>query len=159
MTTETRHIFMRYVAPFVGALLAFLVAFGIWPTLSRWVWPATRYYELISVEIGDAVVGDPVPLRAVRVIKRPFAGEYNVSIRQVGHSAPICNGGMDVDYKTGLDPVAERDLEWWTAGAVPACMGVLQPGRYVLTTCIYVKSPEREICKDSNPFTIRPRRG
>lgn len=149
----------RYLAPFVGAILAFLIAFGVWPHLSRWVWPSSRYYELIAVEIGDARMGEPVPLRAVRVIHRPFSGAYNVSLRHVGRSAPVCNGGMEVDYKPGHDTIAERDLEWWTAGAVPDCMSQLEPGQYVLSTCIYVDSPAREICRDSNVFTILPREG
>ena len=145
----------RYVAPVAGSLLGALIAFGLWPTLSKLAWPASRYYELISVEVGDADLGQPVPLRAVRVINRPFKGSYNVSIRAVGHSAPICNGGMPVDYKPGKDTVAEKDLEWWTAGAIPDCTAALAPGRYVLSTCIYVHQPAREICADSNVFTIR----
>lgn len=155
---ERRSSLQRYVAPMSGGLLAFLLMFEVWPWAYRQAWPVTRYYDLISVEVADAEVGATVPLRAVRVISRPFSGRYNVSIREVGKSAPICNGGMPVDYRAGGDTVLDADLKYWTAGAVPDCMSKLGVGKYVLSTCIYVDRPARETCRDSNQFSIRPLR-
>ena len=148
---------IRFGAPLIGGIVAFLLMFEAWPWASRTIWPASRYYDLVSVEIGDAEVGQPVPLRAVRQIKRDFAGRYNVSIREVGKSAPICNGGMAVRYRAGSDIVLDTDLEYWTAGAVPDCMSEMKPGMYILSTCIFIDIPPRETCRDSNVFTIRPR--
>lgn len=158
MTDHQRHKTKPLFA-LIGAFLGMCLALWGWPHVSRWLVPASRYYDSVAVEVGDAKMGDPVPLRVVRVIRKPFAGSYNVSVREVGKSAPICNGGMTVDYKTGMDMVLDADLSYWTAGAIPDCMSQLQPARYVLSTCIYVKSPAREICRDSNVFTISPREG
>jgi hypothetical protein len=161
-TKMKRSFFLSWGAPFVGAILAFLVAFGLWPRLSDTLWPVEDWYELVSVEVGDAVQGTPIPLRAVRIIHRPFDGSYITTIREVGKSQPICNGGMAVPYKVGDDTILERDIEYWTEGAKPPCMDSLYPGNFILTTCVVVNTRHpldhvKMACADSNVFTIHPR--
>ncbi len=161
-----REFFLRIVAPFIATVLAGFITLVLWPRISNLLWPASDTYELVSVEVGDAVQGFPVPLRAVRVIHKPFRGRYITTIREVGKSQPICNGGMDVPYRPpgrpGTDAVVERDLAYWTEGARPPCMEALFPGQFILTTCVIMKAGdpfdiEKSTCADSNVFTIRPR--
>lgn len=162
-TKVRRSFFLSWVAPFIGAIMAFMVAFGLWPRVSSVLWPVTDWYELVSVEVGDAIEGDPVPLRAVRVIHRPFDGSYITTVREVGKSQPICNGGMEVPYKPGSDTILDRDLAYWTEGAKPPCMDGLFPGEFILTTCVNIDTgdplmPIKTACADSNVFVIHARR-
>lgn len=100
---KARHLLSQALALltilFLFAFILLLIAYVAWPYASNKLWPTSAYYELHSVEVSDAKLGEPVPLRAFRDIRKPFLGSYITSVREVGHSTPICNGGGDSTYR------------------------------------------------------------
>lgn len=121
--------------------------------------PGSLWYELGRVHVDDAPVGGPVPVHVQRHIHRPFMGQYIVTVRPVGLSEPVCNGGMPVDYRASASAEVNRDLEYWSAGAFPPCTPALEPGRYIMTTTVIIQTgipflPRRTVRADSNVFQI-----
>jgi len=125
----------------------------------RALWPASHWYRLNAVQVDDAEFGNPIKVTPDRHILRDFNGSYVTTVREVLSNRVICSGGERVPYRAGAGLRPDIDIEWWTAGAEPSCMKGMIPGKYVMTTCIFVQTEiplvgERGECVDSNIFEV-----
>lgn len=157
---EARGKFRAQMA--VGTRIA--AAILLTPFIINHAIPGSLWYELGRVHVDDAPVGGPVQVHVERRIHRPFMGQYVVAVRPVGLSEPVCNGGMVVAYKKSSSAEVNRDLEYWSAGAVPPCTPALEPGRYIMTTTIIIQTgipflPRRTVTAESNVFRIHATEG
>lgn len=147
-------LYMRFVRAFVmpalGTIGAMFFTFWLWPVISERISPATEYYELLDVVVLEAALVDDYKVLTTRVIKQPFDGSYETTIRRLDESQPICSGGKELRYQPRSDGDrtprrVEFDLPEWTSGSIPPCVDALKrdleergPGTYLMTSCIRV---------------------
>lgn len=145
-----------------GLVLAALVLVGLVAgAYAGWqsIFPASRWYELRLVGVADGRVGEPITMVIDREIKRPFTGEYTVTLFDVDSGRLVCAGGDRVLYTPGVMLPEPVTLDWWTYGAHPPCETALTPGTFRLRTCVEILHHlpgigRREVCLNSNAFTV-----
>ena len=146
-----------------AALLGVVLVGSAIAALYGWrsMWPPGRWYQMTVVRVDDVLAGQRPVVSTDRRILRDFNGRYVTTVRSVPEMKPLCSGGQPVPYRSASTLPEPTYLDWWTAGAIPPCMGELRPGKYVLTTCIFVQTDipligEVKSCVDSNIFEVRP---
>lgn len=123
------------------------------------LWPASFWFEVISVRAGPSKAGHVVPMLVDRTIHRPFLGEWTVSVKRfvsvgwVNH----CTASGRAHYEKGAELPTDLDLNWWTNGACQT----LPEGRYAIETTWHIQPtfavlPERRVNAKSNIFEVSP---
>lgn len=138
-------------------LAAFLAI--IWCILAAL--PLSIWFEPGKVIVASTDHKDqPALLVYNREIKRRVFVSYSAVIHGIKPDTIACEAkGGPYWYEPGRDLPApeEMTLAWW-APSDPRCAS-LQPGEYVMETCwsgkISSLLPEKNVCVQSNPFTIR----
>jgi hypothetical protein len=121
------------------------------------LWPASYWYDVKEIRVGSSTFGEPIPLVVDRQIKRPFYGEWSITIRQWdGGGWPVwCNAQGVSNYQAGAKLPKDLSLQWWTAGQ---CYPV-PIGRYKVTTTWRIMSspllPTKVVSMESNIFEVR----
>lgn len=123
--------------------------------------PLSIWFEPGSVVVASTDHdGQPALVVYDRKIKRRVFISYAAVIHRIQPDTIACEaeGGpywYDPDRK--LPAPEEMTLAWWAPGD-PRC-SKLPPGEYIMETCwtaqISSLLPEKAICVQSNPFTIR----
>lgn len=129
--------------------------------------PVSPWLEYRSVTVLDADYISPVMIIPDRDIHRPVFITYDVIVREVGNSRPVCvlNNGGGYTYQPNLTSDGERTptgtvtLDYWSDGA---CSGArLTPGHYTITTEWTVQRPwplpPGHVIVESNIFEVRPK--
>lgn len=117
------------------------------------------YMLVTDVAVGDAVFGDPVPMRVDREILRRFFGTYFVEVRSYPEYEIICTAGDSINYKPDSKLPDHLTLAWWANDA--DCSGEdLEPGEYQIITTWIIETDVEEVGNhrivfESNPFSIR----
>jgi hypothetical protein len=148
----------RIIAAAVGATLvvcAVVGGYAGWQALHA----VSHWYVLQSVTIPDALFGQPVAVHVDREIRRPFLGQYTVTVLDVATGQTICTGGARTNYDPERALPPQVTLDWWTDGAEPPCEGALYPGEFRLTTCVEILHAvplvgPRRSCAPSNIFRV-----
>lgn len=143
--------FMRSRAVVVIAAILVLVT-GVRAVFPTWYW-----FEPRSMHVAAAVAGQPVAMAVDRIIRRPFTGQWSVTVRRATPSAGweiVCAASGGGDYRPDAvfpDPLT---LDWWTAGACDT----LPPGQMQVSTVWWLDMgilgaiPTRPL--ESNVFTV-----
>lgn len=145
---------MKIIQSWSATMLLFFVVAGYW-TSTFWP-PVERWYELHSLWVDDAKVGQPITMHVNRVIHRPFFGKFGVVVRQ---NTPkgwmvVCNGAGGGDYRPDAVLPSPLTLGWWSNRECPVAS---EPGEYAVTTTIVMVSPlgfRRVLKHESNVFTV-----
>ena len=147
-----RFVVGKVLAPLVSMVIGTAAVIVAWPSVSNYVWPPNGYYDLTDVMVETADDLSEYMVYATRSIKRPFDGRYDIVIRRMGQSKPICDGGDSLRYRppTGSDgavpTIADFTLHDWTEGAKPPCVDAIRqdvvkngPGVFEMESCIYIE--------------------
>jgi hypothetical protein len=147
----------------LGTFLFLLLGSIVYALLDR-QFPSSHWYELNSVivtgpEGGPVVLGQPIIVTVQRTIHRDFKGEYVTTIRQLPGLHTVCTGGLSVLYRSNSNLPEPLTLGYWTEGSRPPCEEALEPGFYVLQTCVTVQPnlsflADRQVCRDSPPWEV-----
>lgn len=122
------------------------------------LWPAGWWLDVDVVQVQSARVGDPIPMLVEREIRRPFHGEWNITVRQWDGSGWLtyCNARGMSNYQPGARFPKALTLQWWTDGQCHP----LPVGRYKITTHWTINAitmfDDPEVVIDSNIFEVRP---
>lgn len=121
----------------------------VWPPVGHW-------YELRSLRIDDAKVGQPITMHVDRTIHEPFYGTFAVVVRKQKPDGwmVVCNGTGGGDYRSDAVLPVPLTLDWWSNRACPT---IDEPGDYAVTTTIAMVSPiglRRIVKHDSNIFRV-----
>lgn len=126
--------------------------------LPAMAWPASWWLDVREVAIRSAPYGQPLSMVVDREIKRPFLGEWQVTIRQWDGSgwATWCNATGQSNYREDARYPRDLSLQWWTDGA---CHPV-PVGRHRVTTTWTIKGPgylpDKHAVSESNIFEVTP---
>ena len=123
---------------------------------------ADAYMTVQDVSVGNAAVGQTIPMDVDRTIYRNFLGTYNVEVRTFPSRAVVCVASDTVSYDPGVQPLSYIDLDWWADDGECGVETFLTfgPGDYILTTSWMVDRSELSLPPvrigpvDSNPFTV-----
>lgn len=122
------------------------------------LWPPSYWFEVRSVLVSSVKQGDPVTMVVERNIKRPFRGDWDVTIRQWDGAGWVtyCNANGASNYRPDARFPVPLTLKWWTDGQ---CTN-FDNGRYKVTTTWRVLDipliQDRVITVDSNVFEVHP---
>jgi hypothetical protein len=141
-------------------LLVVVVIMAAWVAAFTYPMRLTHFAADAPI-VADARVGEVPAVAFTRTIKRNFVASYAGTVRRVDGREIVFDFGSGVfEYEAGARLPANADLCWWTVRE-PACRE-LEVGTYYLNTCwtIYWPLlnlvPPRQVCRRSEPFTIRP---
>ena len=139
---------------------------------------STLWFDPGEVEFSDAIEGRSPALRYSRTIHRPTLIKYVVLVREVvpgGFNLTVCEAPSGpFTYQPTSGPVIGKDLAWW-APSDPRCRH-LPAGTYQVETVwtivqplgdllpIWMQwlswaTPPKRVRRESEPFTILPRKG
>lgn len=140
--------------------------YGAWG-IAMSSFPVSPWLDYRSVTALDADYGQPVMIIADRDINMPAQIFYDVIVREVGNSRPVCflDDGGGYTYQPSWDdegrplPIGPVTLEYWSDGK---CLGAhLKPGFYTVTTEWSVERPwpldDGRVIVTSNIFEVRPK--
>lgn len=139
-----------FLMPALGTIGAIFFAFWVWPHASNMLYPSSDYYDLEYVQVLEAALLEDYTVLATRVVKRDFDGSYQVTIRRLNDSEPVCSGGQELRYRPRADgdlslKTVDFPLSVWSQGAMPSCIEAIKtdiaehgPASYLMTTCIKV---------------------
>lgn len=129
--------------------LAFYVAANLWP--------ASSWLEVYSVNVGNTITNQPVPMIAKRDINRPFYGDWVVTVRRWEYNgwSIYCNSRGTNYYQPGATFPDKLTLSWWTETQCP----LLSEGKYTLTTTWKIQPnlsfvPAKLVTVNSNIFEV-----
>jgi len=149
-----------------AAVLGMIFVFVVLPYVAPFLWPISRYYDLRSVTIRDAVEGTSPAMIVDRTIKRDFRGRYEVQILKVEGSELVAFWGCGDHvsrwrtYRADASLPADLNLDWWL-DIPPNRECELRPGQYRIVTTVFVQTPfkgEVSLERQSNLFTIKAKR-
>ena len=140
-----------------------LYRFRWWPwlvtllLLPPMLWPAAWWIHVKDVMIRSAAYGSPLPMVVDREVRRPFLGEWHVTIRQWDGAGWLtwCNASGRSNYRPDARYPKNLSLQWWTDGQCHP----LPVGRYKVTTAWTVEGdllPDKHVAVDSNIFEVTP---
>lgn len=147
------------ITPYLKWLVAATIFF--FPVFFALAWPMSYWFEVRTVHINDARVGEQITMLVDREVKESFVGTYGVTIHKWSSTGPVAycrmNGGP-WEYRQGAAYPIPLTLAWWTEHA-KAC-NPLPVGQYQVTTR-WVKPgdvlpPEKSTSNTSNIFTVNP---
>jgi len=150
MVNKLKHMAGSWPA-FVGGAL-WLLYF----TVSSF-WPSSWWFDVRSVRVADAFVGEQVVMYVDREIKREFSGRWSAAVRDVGTGtyAVVCAAGDESVYRMGAELPANLTLGWWTNGRCET----LPEGEYVVDTVWRIDTGffvgDKTIRATSNIFKVR----
>lgn len=120
--------------------------------------PTSFWYELRSVKVQDSVVGEKnIKMAIDRAIKRPFIGNWAVSVRRVtsGVNDVVCVGSGTQNYRPNLELPESLNLRWWIGHE---CL-LDSPGFYRVTTTVTIEVfnflQPKIVLMDSNIFEVK----
>lgn len=154
----------RKLPPWGTMLWSAFVPLAVIALIAAWAVPPTWWYVPNTIQIANAQEGDDPTVSLTRIIKRPFYGEYSVSVwrappEEDGHVA--CAGSDRLHYRGGLFRPHEDQLAHWASD--PYCAR-LKPGSYYAQACWTILRPfggivpAKTVCAASNTFSINGRR-
>jgi hypothetical protein len=145
--------------PYLKWLVAATIFFT--PVLLALAWPMSYWFEVRTVHINDARVGEQITMLVDREVKKSFVGTYGITIHKWSNAGPVayCRmSGGPWEYRRGAAYPIPLTLAWWTENA-PSC-NPLPAGQYQVTTRWVndgnVLLPEKSISVTSNIFTVNP---
>lgn len=137
----------------VGSVVAYVAGLA--------AFPASFWFEVRNVRVADTVAG-ATPLMAIdREIRRPFEGEWTVTVlrkRQDGEgffSFCTAKGAADYHPSNRLPQGPDLTLDWW----IWPTKCPLPPGLYKIRTHWLITAryfPTKEVWNDSNEFRVFP---
>lgn len=123
------------------------------PVVVRWSLPNSHWFAVRTITVGDAAVGEPIPVVVDRTIARPFRARWIATVRRVTRDGleNACVGLGENDYRPTA--VLPRGL---TLDAYLNRTCALPAGQYRLTVLWTIDDwPEdREVRADSNVFRV-----
>ena len=140
-------------------MMLMLLLGGVW-SFGAYVVTARYWFDPTSVWVIDTQKGQSVYMNVERVVKRDFNGSYTATVRYLSNMAIVCEASGALHYNTKSTLPDPLTLAWWAYGD-QRCHGPNLPeGQFILKTCWtvhqpFVVLPEKTVCIDSNPFTIR----
>jgi hypothetical protein len=155
------HVADMTMGAFVGVALVAMTVLGGYAGWQS-MWPAKRWYDLRSVTIADAALGDMITVHVDRSVNHSFTGRYTVVLLDVETGQVVCEGGDQTIYLPGRELPGIITLDWWTDGAEPPCEATIYRGLFRLETCVEILHEipligRREDCATSNVFKINGR--
>lgn len=127
--------------------------------LGLWLWPTWYWFEVHTLFINDAKVGQPITMLVDREVKRGFNGEFQITVhRWQGGLVSYCSPGWSNsrDYVPGAVYPMPLTLDWWTDGK---CYP-LPAGQFQVTTrwrlIMPWPVPDKELVVRSNVFKVEP---
>jgi hypothetical protein len=146
--------FLQILAPWL-----MVIGLSIQP-LEEWFrerTPTSFWFEVISITVSDARVGDEIIMNVVRRIKRSFTATWIVTVRKIeqsGVSVACVSSGTNHYIPDSVLP-SPLTLNWWTHPV--KCD--LPVGRYTLDTVwtINESHSHKQISGQSNVFIITDR--
>lgn len=145
----------KLTTSWLGTFVAFCIVAGWWALQT--LPPASYWYQPRAIIVADADEAQPIVLLVDRVIRRPFRGEWNVTIRRRERHGWVvfCSASGQTIYSPSSVLPETLTLSWWTDGQCEP----LPAGEYTIysTWTIFpelaagTRTTGRLI---SNPFTI-----
>lgn len=123
--------------------------------------PATRWLDVRSVRVSDAIAGECPTMTVDRTIHQRVRGSWVATLRKRGPSGGFSayrSATGTIDYQPGTAFPEPLFLWWWMEWPPDECQ--LEPGDYIVTTQWLLSPPgypTKEEFEPSNVFTIRPR--
>lgn len=125
---------------------------------------AETFMTVERINIGNAVIGQTVPMDVSREIKRPFHGTYTVEIRYFPARTVVCAAHDSLHYVPDANYPNPLDLDWWSNDGECGVDTFLTygPGEYIATTTWTIHRDEYGLDDvrvgpiESNVFTIQP---
>lgn len=122
------------------------------------LWPASYWLDVQAIVVRSAQVGQPLSMVVDREVRRPFLGNWHVTIRQWDGAGWLtwCNASGKSNYRKDARYPKDLALQWWTDGQCHP----LPPGRYKVTTAWTIQNeglvPDKIVVADSNIFEVTP---
>lgn len=127
------------------------------------VYPASRWYDVGTLEIPVSREGEPVLMLYTGGPLKPFVGSYAVTVRHLDNGMIACEAsGGPFPYKPGTTRPDPLTMDWW-APSDPRC-SQLRSGTYVIVNCWEIEGlawgliPNKRLCSSPKAFNIAPAR-
>lgn len=149
--------------------MALFAAIGALWWASAFIWPASEFTQIYSVEVADTKAGqDPVTVIKRGIYQSTDRARYEVDIVSVDDGVRVCFAARSVPYETSDADDGQgalvRSLSWWAYSADRECEKWITgaaPGRYFVRSrhCWRRHWWAREACNPwhkSLPFKLTP---
>lgn len=146
----------RVIIPFFQWIVACALV-GLFFIFLNWL-PASIWYDVATLHVNDAKVGESPRLIVDRSINQDFSGSWVVTVRKRdGQRWDIfCGASQTLRYKPTSILPPDVDLNWWTANQCKP----LPAGTYYFNTTWKIEAPspipDKTVSIDSNIFEVRP---
>jgi hypothetical protein len=123
--------------------------------LSQQLTGTESWYEVQSVVVLDAHVGEVPKMEVTRFVRKPFTAEWVATVRRLTMEGleTVCVGTGKSRYIPESRTPANLTLSWWLDKECP-----LTPGKYKVDTIWTLDVPgyrgPREVTSRSNIFTV-----
>lgn len=151
---------MKALGQVVDSTVWFLLSMaGLILVPALFLWPASFWLDVDSIKAGPATAWNTVPVVLDRTIKRPFYGQWDVSVKEVTlvGLVPVCiaRGATSYNPDTSLPPTPT--MRWLTDGACQT----LPSGTYLIDVTWRIRPsvswlPEKQVTRRSNIFEVSP---
>jgi len=152
----------RIVLPLIGAVVGTMAAWIVVPwtgMLMDAAVPASRWFKVQEIQIGNVKAGSSPLMRVDRIINRNFTGHWTLTLRREtgeGYAAFCTRHGRN-DYHVGSVVPRESNLDWWMeVPPNPPCPEI-PPGQYMVSmswTLEIPGFPPKVVRADSNVFEV-----
>lgn len=147
---------MRQIANFFSFIVAGLLLCLTAAVIQ--LWPSSFWFEVVSVRVFDAKVGESILMAVDRRINRDFSGSWIASVRRLdgGGWVSYCTATGRTNYAVDSRLPEPLTLRWWTH---PEC-NPLPAGKYQMRTTWVIHGPnllpDKTVQADSNIFQVNP---
>lgn len=143
-------------------LVLYPIGADIWDRATREApEPVSAWFEVASVNVTDAHVGQRHNVIVNRTINRDFAADWTVTVRRIwpnGEMEAVCARSSRNDYRAGTPTPEGKTLRWWMDVPPNEPCDPYAPGKYIVSMLwtLHLPDGDRDVRADSNIFNVLP---